>query len=298
MLRAILVLSGVSLVATGCTSISSTLLNRTDNDVFVGNSNGEPNAHCGARPFKGVPITIRVPTHLDVAIKEKLYLRKNKDDKLVRVYTRNRSLYVEPVVIETDKVFTVDPKRPAAGTLASTIEWNTDKTADGGEDNSQYFASIVNNIKDETILDVTAALNTVLPTLNTIAARTANDGQQTASTLKDELIVESRTVAWKRFDLDSYCFEQEVADFVSQHMNCCNTCQRNTNYDARGFPPESGIGASFGNGSTDGDQQETAQPVPMNSGEGREQSTGSGEETTSARLAPMFLQPPFQPNVR
>jgi hypothetical protein len=220
----ILLLAVVSLAASGCTSISSTLLNRTDNDIFVGNSNGKPNSHCGARPFKGVPITLRVPTHLDVSITEKLYLRKLCDGKLVRVQTTHRNLSVEPKIVETDKVFTVDPKRPAAGTLASTLTWGTDTD---GKDNSQYFASIVNNIKDETIVDVTAALNTLLPTLKGLSTDAASDAAALArlKTLSGQLIVESRTVAWKRFDLDEPGFEHLVADFVSRHMNCCNRCE-------------------------------------------------------------------------
>lgn len=227
----ILTLTAISLIASGCTSISSTMLNRTDNDVFVGNSNGEPNVHCGARPFKGVPITLRVPTHLDVSIREKIYLRKiEPGGKLVRVQTTHRNLSVEPKIIETDKVFTVDPKRPAAGTLASTLTWGTDAN---GKDNSQYFASIVNNIKDETIIDVTAALNTLLPTLKGLSTDAAADAAALAKlqSLNNLLIVESRTVAWKRFDLDEPGFEHLVAEFVSLHMNCCNTCEgyNNTN---------------------------------------------------------------------
>ena len=224
----------------GCTSISSTLLNRTDNDVFIGNSNGEPNSHCGARPFKGVPITLRVPTHLDVAIKEKIFLRKLSNGNLVRVQTKQRSLFVEPTVIETDKVFTVDPKRPAAGTLTSTLTWGTDQSSAGGADNSQYFASIVNNIKDETIVDVTAALNTLLPTLKGLNTSAGDDqpGGGAKATLESQLITESRTVAWKRFDLDAVGFEHEVADFVSQHMNCCNSCEAYGNNNSFDVPPK------------------------------------------------------------
>ena len=232
MLRTILFASGVSIICAGCTSISSTMLNRTDNDVFVGNSNGEPGVHCEARPFKGVPITLRVPTHLDVSIVEKIYLRKNQSHKLVRVPTPHRNLSVVPKIIETDKVFTVDPKRPAAGTLASTLTWGTDNSATaGGLDNSQYFASIVNNIKDETIVDVTAALNTLMPTLRGLSTDAAADAAALAKlkSLNNQLILESRTVAWKRFDLDEPGFEHLVAEFVAQHMNCCNTCENYSN---------------------------------------------------------------------
>ncbi len=223
-----LVVATLTSCVIGCTSISSTLLNRTDNDVFVGNSNGEPGVYCDARPFKGVPITLRVPTHLDVAIREKIYLRKLDTGKLVRVHTKHRNLSVDPKIVETDKVFTVDPKRPAAGTLTSTLTFGSNPSTPGGNDNSQYFASIVNNIKDETIIDVTAALGTLLPTLKGLST-SQNDESGDDKSLGSQLIEETRTVAWKRFDLDEPGFEHIVADFVSQHMNCCNTCQVYTN---------------------------------------------------------------------
>lgn len=145
----------------GCTSVKSTALNRTETDVFIGNSNGKPRAHCAARPFNGVPITLRVPTHLDVVIKEKIYLKLGEEKgSLSRLKADKRSLFVETQIIETDKVFTVDPKRPAAGQLDYTMKFGADESgADGGKDNSQYFSSIKSRIQDDTIKDITGALS-------------------------------------------------------------------------------------------------------------------------------------------
>jgi hypothetical protein len=189
--------------------------------VFIGNSNGKPRAHCAARPFNGVPITLRVPTHLDVVIKEKIYLKVGAEHgSLSRLQADKRSLFVETQIIETDKVFMVDPKRPAAGQLDYTMKFGADESGtDGGKDNSQYFSSIESRIQDDTIKDITGALKAVTDSL----ASKTNVGASRDSDLI--LIPDVRTVAWRRFDIDACDFEQQVADFVAIHMNSCNSCQ-------------------------------------------------------------------------
>ena len=209
----------------GCTSVKSTALNRTESDVFIGNSNGKPRAHCAARPFNGVPITLRVPTHLDVVIREKIYLRLGDEQgALSRLKADKRSLFVETQIIETDKVFTVDPKRPAAGQLDYTMKFGADESAtDGGKDNSQYFSSIESRSQDDTIKDVTGALKAV--TVSLAANTNVGDGEARELPV---LVPDVRTVAWRRIDIDACDFEQQVADFVAVHMNSCNNCQQNT----------------------------------------------------------------------
>jgi hypothetical protein len=216
-------------ILTGCRSVTSTLLNRTDNDVFVGNSNGDPNRNCSAHPFNGVPITLRVPTHLDVAIKEKIFLLPCSDTTpLKRASTPHRHLYVEPTLVETDKVFTVDVKRPMAGTLDYGMTFGG-KTASG--DNSQYFTELTESIVDKTIQDVNTALQTVLPLLRKTTGtgtQTSGTDQPPTSSLDQLLVIETRTVAWKRFDLDDPAFEHLVGDFIERNLDCCNTCDANT----------------------------------------------------------------------
>jgi hypothetical protein len=201
------------LLLAGCSSISSTMLNRLDNDMFVGNSNGEPNMYCQATPFKGVPITVRVPTHLDVAIKEKIDIYiKDEDLKVVRGLRRN--LFVEASTVLTEKVFTVDVSRPIAGNIDYTFDFNSD----GKSTNPQYFRQVKAKIVDETIQDVNAALGTLMPLFGN------KSGRSTSATNAD-IVPEIRTVAWKRFDIDSPSFELDVQTFVEQHLNCCRDCQ-------------------------------------------------------------------------
>jgi len=216
---------GIVLLAclTGCTSISSTLLNRTDNDFYFGNSNGNTKGYGQSRPFKGVPITVRVPTHLDVAIKESIILARDDHDKLYQLTSSKRHTFVEANLVESDKVFTVDPKRPAAGTLTQTLTFGNKGTNAGDPDNSQYFKKIAYNIQDDTIKEVNASLNTLLPLLG----KKPSTGRQTAGGANLSIIQEevSGVIAWKRFDLDAPDFEAQVECFIEEHLNSCDDCQ-------------------------------------------------------------------------
>ena len=202
----------------GCTSISSTLLNRMDNDMFAGNSNGSLKFHNNARPFKGIPITVNVPTHVDVRITEKVRLYAHNDSVDI-VKTPHRHLGVDADMVYTDKVFTVDPKRPGAGTLNYTLDFGTD-----GE---QYFKAIKSKITDDTLQDVTTAIRTVMsafsPTAGDSVSRTLTDDDKGSG-----VFTETRTVAWKRFDVDAPDFEHQMSAFVEQHLNCCNSCLLNS----------------------------------------------------------------------
>ena len=174
----------LALLLSGCTSIRSTMLNRTEDDDFVGNSNGDPK-ECGmTRPFKGVPITMKVPTHVDVRIIETYYLY-NSDSGLTQLRTRHRNLGVETAFVMTEKVFTVDFKRPLSGTI--------DYAATFGPD--QYFDTIKTKVVDTTITDVTALVAAAIPLFTTPVAALSG------STIASDVIVDTRAVAFRRFDM-------------------------------------------------------------------------------------------------
>jgi hypothetical protein len=200
----------------GCSTMKSTMLNRLDNDMMVGNSNGEPGCHCDAKPFEGMPITVRVPTHLDVEITETYYLAI-VDGRLQELNTEHRNLDINSMLVETEKVFTVDFPRPASGVLKYNVKM-------GDKQDAQYFKQIKNEITDNTIQDVAKAIAKVAPVL----AKPASAGDfQTSAAIKDQLISEKRTIAWKRFDIDSPDFEEQVQFFVEDNLNKCHNCHRN-----------------------------------------------------------------------
>ena len=202
----------------GCNSISSTALNRTDGDIFVGTSNGSTGPRCITKPFKGVPITVRVPTHVDIVVKEKVDLYY-QGGELSSIKPCRRTLFVEAKLIQTEKVFTVDINRPFSGDADYTLDF------DPAGKNPQYFTQVKAKIVDTTIQDVNTALSTLMPLLS--GNRTSADGGGDSGTelaAEGTVIPEVRTVAWKRFDLNSPSLQCDVGAFVGQHLNCDRNC--------------------------------------------------------------------------
>ncbi len=211
------------LFLSGCASFSSSVLSRLDDNSFIGNSNGEPNIFCGIRPYKGVPITLAVTTHLDVFIEETYFMQPTPDPTGVRQILDNvclnrplRNVRAEPV--KTKKVFLVDLKRPASGSLNATMSLN----------DQQYFDTITGTITDNTIKDSTALLATIITKLPTGKPAAAGEF---------EYLKRTRVVAYKQFDINALDFEIQLDAFVSQHLNCVgNACD----YAGAETAPEAG----------------------------------------------------------
>lgn len=215
----ILLLFALSLLTTGCTLVKSTLVSRQDDNSFVGISNGEPQDLGKTRPFRGVPVALKVPTHVDVKVTETYFIKMAMVDgkrELQEVVfndpTTPRNLNITVTPITTKKLFTVDFVRPMAGTLDYEAKF-TDE---------QYFESIQNTIKDETLQDVTAAIATVAPKLGFSAS--AKIGED----LKATMLTEVRTVAYARFDIDAVDFEEQLNAFLTLQVTGCHNCSGRT----------------------------------------------------------------------
>lgn len=213
----------------GCASLKSTAIARLDSNNFVGLSNGAPCPVSGQnRPFKGVPITLEVPTHLDVYVTETFYLYKGlKYDgdgnavgpaplKEASAACCRRNLNLQADIVKTKKVFTVDFKRPAAGSLGYTADF-TDQ---------QYFSKIQSEIDDNTIIEVADAINRVIPAFASLTAGTGTPSQGIGSQLQSKVIRGTRVVAYNRFDINSPDFEQQLEAFVNLHLNDCHGCPK------------------------------------------------------------------------
>ena len=120
-------------------------------------------------------------------------------------------------VVHTPQLFTVDFKRPGAGSLDLTVDL-TDE---------QYFNKITSVLKDETLNQSADLLKTVISGIQTAA-----DGpdEKTLGQMKN-ISREFRDVAYMRFDINSPSFEQEVEEFVSNHLNMCDNCSSGPAYD-------------------------------------------------------------------
>ena len=265
---------------TGCTTVTSTMLNRTDNDVFVGNSNGEPNANCGATPFKGIPITVKVPTHLDVTISETYYLTVGKVkradgtfvDELMEIPVKHRNLDVDADLVETDKLFTVDFPRPGSGTLDYKLDFGQD-----GDSYPQYFKQIKNKIVDDTIKDVSMAVESVIPKLASLTGAGSFDA---SDELKKQMVVGNRVVAWRRFDISAPDFEWQVKCFVQKHVNNCNECELNKT------PP------NYSDSTAPNSPVVANEQVPFDFASNSDNVSGIANSETSTLMSPIATVPP------
>ncbi len=116
-----------------------------------------------------------------------------------------RHMEVKTRVIYTDKVFTVDFRRPAGGTLdVSAIQM----------DSEQYFQKISATYTEETLNQINTAIGSIK---SGITAKSASlTGKGLAGLAMDE-----RTVAVRRFDISEPDWEAQLNYFVDQHVTGC-----------------------------------------------------------------------------
>lgn len=202
----------VLLLQVGCSSFSSTLLHRSE-----GNCSWERQ-----KPLHGVPITLKVPTHVRVDVAEKHFLVLNHIQKTTNgemktvqaVQRRPAKLPLREIsyhMIETEKLFVVDLKRPGAGTMGATVDFNSEQ---------QYFDEIKTRVVDETIAEVGNLLATVAPSGLFGVPTTESTGAKVRGRVKQV----STVVASKIFEIDAPDFEFQVRVFLDQHLNCCHDC--------------------------------------------------------------------------
>ena len=205
----------------GCSSARSTLIQRSETDE----------CWTAQRCLKGVPITVQVPTHIRIDITEHRYLcligaemdssDGNKIDPTTgsidwmdpqSINAPERSISHE--FVKTAKIFTVDPKRPAAGDMDATLAF-------GGED-GQYFEQIDYNVTDKTITAITDLLGNV--------AKSGLFGTPTSEGATGKSVSEcvhrvDNVVASCLFNLDAPDVELQISEFLQTHLNRCHHCK-------------------------------------------------------------------------
>lgn len=194
--------------AIGCSSFSSTSLLRMDDNSFVGNSDGCPKLGGETRPFKGVPVTLSLPTHLDIYIEETYYLGGKAGAVVLEEAPIGQIRNVRTEVIRTKKVFVTDFKRPGAGSLNMTQTFGDD----------QYWNSIQSTINDQTIAESTKLLAAVLKAIPA-GAKSAGAGDGETKPTYHKM---TRVVAYQRFDINDPEFEQLVEVFVNSQLAYCD----------------------------------------------------------------------------
>jgi hypothetical protein len=208
----------IAAAMTGCCSFRTTAVDRTENDCLV------VNPEC---PMHGIPVSLRVPTHLELSVIETTYWEKRgnpgKKPSLVPLSTCRPTRSVMHVIKETEKIFLVDPVRPAAGMskYGFTFQSNSgdaSKAADAA--GKGYLQNVQYKIEDKTI-EKSAELFSNAVGLITALRTAANSGDPNTS----NLISTERVIAYARYDVNSPSFEADVAAFLDCHINhASNDC--------------------------------------------------------------------------
>ena len=198
------------LAVTGCMSIQSTMLHR---DAC--------NTAWEKKKLKGMPITLKVPTHVRVDVVETKYLvTDGTGSRYVKVNDCDVVKYeVKREQIVTEKIFTVDLKRPAAGTMDYTAKLSP---AD------QYFTQVTSNLDDITIQEASKAFERILGALPTVAAPNAGKvpTAEQKQTETDSVTVTpvSSVIASEVFAFSNPMFEDNIRSFLQQSLIPRQTC--------------------------------------------------------------------------
>lgn len=181
----------------GCKSSTSTMFTRDE-------------CNTGWNKFEkvdGIPITLKVPTHLKLYVYETHYLESDDLGNNVKKYGYVRL----PVTIRdfahelvySEKIVMVDFKRPAAGAFNLEVDLTDD----------QYLKKIQHDVTDNTLNEVNGILNT-LGGANSIFK---NSSLQPTST--ESLKEIKSVVAVGMFEIDAPDFELQVQEFLNCHIN-------------------------------------------------------------------------------
>lgn len=210
-------LVAIGLAATcGCNSIRTTAVDRCEHDTLVVNPD---------RPMKGIPVSLRVPTHLELKVIETTYWekRENPGEKstLIPLSTCRATRSVKHDLCYTEKIFLVDPVKPTAGTQKYGFAfWSNDNPNQDEHNGKGYLRNLTYSIDDKTIQESAKLASNVLGLINAFQI-SANEATPNEGTI----LSTERAVAYARFDINSCTFEDDVAAFLDCNVNqVCHTC--------------------------------------------------------------------------
>jgi hypothetical protein len=183
----------------GCASVESTMVTRDETNQHWERHN------C----LNGVPITLKVPTHLKLYVYHKHFLQTTKEGNKITGYEPIKvGVVVRDFAQEfmyTDKVFVVDFKRPAAGSNNLKLKMT-----------NQYIDQIQHDVTDNTINDVRGLLAAASQTTFETVADPPSGGN-TPSAPKFTPI--RSLVAVGIFEIEAPDFEDKVRAFMDCHVN-------------------------------------------------------------------------------
>lgn len=202
-----------------CTSFHTISLGRLDNDsLFV---------DCFSRKAKGIPVKMKVPSHVTVTIYEQQVLIRGENG--VKLQSFSPPQYeVKTDLAYTDKVFLVDFVRPAGGSLSLSGAGQEDNVS---FDDEQYFKAFQAEVKEQTMEQVTKAIDEIAGIPGSLTKKSGATGKSVSARVVNppkngisNLHFEDSIVAYQRFDLARPDWEVELNCFVNKYLGKCGTC--------------------------------------------------------------------------
>lgn len=162
------------------------------------------------KQVNGVPITVKIPTHLKLYVYEKHYLELETTAGVQRVSKAELPVIRDFAheMVYGEKVVMVDFKRPGAGAFNLEVDFTED----------QYIQKIQHDITDTTLEQVNEFVGTSLP--NFFKPVSDSGG---ADDISKKLKEVKSVAAVGMFELDAPDFEEQVTAFLQQHINCQST---------------------------------------------------------------------------
>jgi hypothetical protein len=198
-------LLGLSIAMVGCNSVRTTFLRQDEcGQLFK----------CPEHHRKGVPVMVKVPTHVEVKIMQtdvwKIELSDVGPKRLTHLPAAT-SRTARTQTIQTEQMFLVDPKRPASGTGEFGFAYDPDGY---GVLQSANYKAVDSTLKDSASL-VTNALST-FGALSSVANKSGVGSDN------EDLVTAERVIAYRRFPINQTT-EWEIEQFIGQYINLCHT---------------------------------------------------------------------------
>lgn len=205
----------------GCTSFKSTMFHR-----------GEDNCDWYKGPvLKGVPTTFRTVTHARIDIVESRFLTgKTAVDasKNIGIDGAAPTLHwldggkpartVKITLIETEKIITVDPKRPLSGAVEGMKMGFT----------GQQLNQLDYKVNDTTIQDITTVVKSFFPKgiiqVPGTQSTSVSDAGMTTEGIDKALLKVDSVVASTILEIEDPDFEANLRYFLNHNLNDCHGC--------------------------------------------------------------------------
>ena len=174
----------------GCSSFRTTAVDRYEQDTLVVNPE---------RPMKGIPVSLKVPTHLELKVIETTYWEKqeNPGEKptLVPLSTCRATRSVNHELCYTEKIFLVDPVRPGAGIQNYGFTFASGDKANPSDAGKGYLRNVDYKIDDRTIQESANLVSNVLGLVTAFQTGAADARPNTGTLISTDRTVASHGVS-------------------------------------------------------------------------------------------------------